>query len=91
MENVLPTYLIDLLAYTGYVNQQAISLINDEDIKIEEFASNTLPLLWTEEEKTFFWNIHKIFIRNILLFSIVDGYKKLLEFFRRKCNQSQEK
>uniref|UniRef100_A0A1Y1K9R8 Uncharacterized protein n=1 Tax=Photinus pyralis TaxID=7054 RepID=A0A1Y1K9R8_PHOPY len=83
-----PAYLIDLLAYTGYSNHKALSLLDDEDIvKLEDFARKTLPLLLTEEEKLSFFGI---FIRNLPVFCIVDGDKKLLQFLRTKCKEFEE-
>ncbi|CAG9773365.1 unnamed protein product [Ceutorhynchus assimilis] len=84
----IPTYLIDLLEYTGFDNITALALFEEEDYKkLEDFAKNDLALLFNDEEKLNFFGIYS---RNIPMFKIVEGHKKILALLIKACKYKLE-
>ncbi|CAH0563101.1 unnamed protein product [Brassicogethes aeneus] len=84
METIFPTYLMDLLAYNGYITYETISSLEENEIKqLESFGRDILPkLLSSQQEKDFFFGI---FSKETTLFYIVAGDRKTLEILSEKC------
>lgn len=79
----LPTYVKQLLCYTGFDNVLSVSLMTNNDIcYMEKFAQTELVNILEEEEQKIFFNFYW---KNKEKFKIMEGHKKILRLFIESC------
>lgn len=85
----IPAYLIKLCLYTGFDNVLSLSRLETADIEeLERFAREELPDLFETFQREEFYGIYA---KNIKIFKIPVGHKKILIYLKEKCEEEEIK
>lgn len=81
----MPEYLKSLLIYSGFDNMLSISKMGPEDVEnMEHFAKTVLSRVLDDNQKR---KLFGIYTRNIDLFKISDGHKKIISCLQEEAKK----
>lgn len=85
----IPKYLRELLIYTGFDNIISLGELSETDInEMERFGREDLPKLLEQEKYSAFYSIYA---KDVRMFKIRAGHKKLLQNLIKDCKDTLNK